>query len=79
MFRYRARNWPHTLDFDEQARWQDYRRERLLGDSGLGELSLPQYRQQIAILRSERAEEPEAQRLLDHLDVWGDDLEADVA
>lgn len=79
LFRYRARNWPHTLDFDEQARWQDYRRERLLGDSDLGELSLPQYRQQIAILRSERAEEPEAQRLLDHLDVWGDDLEADVA
>lgn len=79
LFRYRARNWPHTLGFDEQARWQDYRRERLLGDSGLGELSLPQYRQQIAILRSERAEEPEAQRLLDHLDVWGDALEADVA
>lgn len=79
LFRYRARNWPHTLDFDEQQRWSDYRRERLLGDSGLGELSLPQYRQQIAILRGERAEDPEAQRLLDHLDVWGDDLEADVA
>ncbi|OLK15612.1 exonuclease I, partial [Xanthomonas oryzae pv. oryzae] len=34
LFRYRARNWPQTLSFDEQERWNAYRRQRLLEDRG---------------------------------------------
>ena len=50
------------------ARWCAHQALKKLGrDSGA------------PILRGERAEDPEAQRLLDHLDVWGDDLEGDVA
>ncbi|PID61901.1 MAG: exodeoxyribonuclease I [Gammaproteobacteria bacterium] len=30
LWRYRARNWPESLDHDEQARWQDFCRDRLL-------------------------------------------------
>lgn len=30
LFRYRARNWPQTLSFEEQERWNVYRRQRLL-------------------------------------------------
>src|SRR5690606_38999028 len=37
LFRYRARNFPDTLDAAERARWDDYRRRRLCDDSGLGE------------------------------------------
>ena len=33
-FRYRARNWPATLDDDEQARWQQHCHDRL--HEGLG-------------------------------------------
>jgi exodeoxyribonuclease-1 len=34
-FRYRARNWPDTLDADEQARWQELRWQRLCrGEAG---------------------------------------------
>jgi exodeoxyribonuclease-1 len=29
LFRYRARNFPDTLDADERGRWQQYRHERL--------------------------------------------------
>jgi exodeoxyribonuclease-1 len=29
LFRYRARNFPESLDVDEQQRWQNYRREQL--------------------------------------------------
>ncbi|MBL4819378.1 MAG: exodeoxyribonuclease I [Gammaproteobacteria bacterium] len=29
LFRYRARNYPETLDLDEQQRWQSYRHQRL--------------------------------------------------
>src|SRR3546814_7881136 len=32
LFRYRARNWPETLSIDEKARWDDYRRRRLVDD-----------------------------------------------
>lgn len=32
LFRYRARNWPETLDKEEQEVWQQYRRQRL-GDT----------------------------------------------
>jgi exodeoxyribonuclease I len=33
LFRFRARNFPHTLDSDEQARWQMFCRARLIGES----------------------------------------------
>ncbi len=35
LFRYRARNYPHTLDGEERARWLEFCRQRLL-DPGLG-------------------------------------------
>lgn len=35
LFRYRARNHPDSLASPERQRWQDYRRQRLLGDGGL--------------------------------------------
>jgi len=31
LFRYRARHFPHTLDAEEQQRWQAHRRQRLSG------------------------------------------------
>src|SRR3546814_916121 len=34
LFRYRARNWPDTLNADERTRWDDYRRQRLQTDIG---------------------------------------------
>ncbi len=35
LFRYRARNWPDSLNEDEHQRWESFRAERLLkGDSG---------------------------------------------
>jgi len=72
LFRYRARNWPETLDADGRQRWDDYRRRRLLDDSAmLGELSLSQYQAQIAKLRDEHAANPETLKLLDALDAWG--------
>lgn len=33
LFRYRARNFPETLDANEQLRWQQYRRQRLMPES----------------------------------------------
>ncbi len=34
LFRYRARNYPDTLNGEEQRRWEEYRRRRLLDPNG---------------------------------------------
>ena len=41
-FRWRARNWPDTLDADEQGRWQQHCHDRLHDGAG-GGLSLTQF------------------------------------
>lgn len=78
LFRYRARNWPLTLGFDEHARWNDYRRDRLMEDSGLSELTLAQAREEIARLRLEHHDHGGRLALLDQLEAWNTDIEASL-
>lgn len=75
LFRYRARNHAQTLDAAERARWNDYRRHRLLGDAGLGEQTLAAFRTQLDALAVEHAADPTKLSLLQHLRDWGNDLE----
>src|SRR5690606_4655748 len=79
LFRYRARNWPDTLDAAERERWNDYRRRRLTDDSGLSELGFTPYFERIATLRAEHAANPARLSLLDQLDAWGRQIEASLA
>jgi exodeoxyribonuclease-1 len=78
LLRYRARNWPETLDAGERAAWNDYRRRRLGRDSGLSEYDFESYRASIASLRAQHEAGP-AQALLDALEDWGRQLETDLA
>jgi exodeoxyribonuclease I len=78
LFRYRARNWPATLAADERERWNDYRRRRLLQDSGLSEASLPVHFEEIAALRAANAGHGERLALLDRLEAWARDIEASL-
>ena len=75
LFRYRARNHPQTLDATERSRWNDYRRQRLLGDTALGEQTLPQFRAQLDALATEHADDPTRLALLQQLRDWGTHLE----
>ena len=75
LFRYRARNHPGSLGPDDRQRWQDYRRQRLLGDAGLGELNLPQYVQQIDALAAEAPDDARRAALLQSLRDWGHHLQ----
>jgi len=43
LFRYRARNWPESLDEEEKAAWHRYRRSRLVDDEHLGGVTLAGY------------------------------------
>lgn len=76
LFRYRARNWPHSLNFEEQARWYDFRRERLLSGTPS---PLDKYRAQIEELARARQDDENAQNLLQHLRAFGDELEAEIS
>ncbi len=70
LFRYRARNWPDTLDPDEVERWRAYRRTRLEGESGLSEHSFDSY---FAELDAHAATNPDVDTLalLAELRAWG--------
>jgi exodeoxyribonuclease-1 len=78
LFRYRARNWPGTLDAVERARWDDYRRTRLQTDSGLSELDFAAFDQEVAALRVAHAEDGPRLALLDHVQQWRNDLGASL-
>jgi len=78
LFRYRARNWPQTLDVTEQVRWDEYRRERLRDGSGLSELGFTQYFERIATLRGTAGDDSARLRLLDQLDDWGRNLQGEL-
>lgn len=73
LLRYRARNWPHTLDLDEVAQWQAFRRRRLDVDTPLSVLTLTEYFALIAALRG--SEPTTSVPLLDALEVWGRSLQ----
>jgi exodeoxyribonuclease-1 len=74
LFRYRARNWPETLDAAEQRRWDEYRRRRLGPDSGLSEYSFDGFHAELTTLRSLHAADPAKLALLDQLQTWGDGI-----
>ncbi|MGB8634824.1 MAG: exodeoxyribonuclease I, partial [Rhodanobacteraceae bacterium] len=69
LFRYRARNWPHTLDASEVRDWNDFARQRLSTRSEATSLSLADYFAKLTALRQERPGSDAA--LLDQLQAWG--------
>jgi len=71
LFRYRARNWPDTLDADEAARWNAFRERRLDTETPLTTLTREQYFATIAALRDAPEATPERNALLDALEQWG--------
>ncbi|MGN2251794.1 exodeoxyribonuclease I [Frateuria sp. GZRe12] len=71
LFRYRARNWPDSLDAAEHARWETFRLARLTRPTALTARTLDDYFARIATLRTER---PDQAALLDQLEAWGREL-----
>lgn len=71
LFRYRARNWPDTLDTDERARWDAACRERLTRPTAATALTFDDYFAAIAQLRADPALPSAHVPLLDALQTWG--------
>lgn len=70
LFRYRARNYPHTLSETEQQRWRAFCYRRLHGEEDVG-ISFDSYFQQLDALALER---PDAMPLLQSLFAYGQQL-----
>jgi exodeoxyribonuclease-1 len=75
LFRYRARNWPETLDGDETARWEAFRHARLTRHTALTGLTLDDYFARIDALRHDPLAQDKLP-LLDQLQAWGESLAA---
>lgn len=78
LFRYRARNWPDSLDAAERERWDDYRRRRLIDGSGLSEYGFDGYFAEIQSLRTTHAGDGVRLVLLDQLEHWGRELRSEL-
>ena len=69
LFRYRARNYPHTLNESEALRWQRFCQSRLVdGDFG-SPLTLEQFQHSLLTL-AQREQGAREQQLLDQLSGW---------
>ena len=77
LFRYRARNWPETLDEKERERWDRYRRERLTIEGRGGSIVLSEYRNRLMTLKGDSACTPEQRRIIDELEAYAVDLNID--
>lgn len=74
LFRYRARNWPHTLSRDERQRWEAFRRARLTEPGGGGSIVLDDYRRALSRLAVDLSLTPAQREVVDALLDWPAEL-----
>lgn len=75
LFRYRARNWPETLDADERTRWNEFRCRRLATATSLTPLTREDYLATIARLRADPGLPAAQIPLLDALERWNVEID----
>ncbi len=73
LFRYRARNYPQTLNADEVLRWQRFCESRLVDGEFGASLTLEQFQQQLLTL-TQQPQNERAQKLLAQLSAWAQEL-----
>ncbi|MBT8061381.1 MAG: exodeoxyribonuclease I [Xanthomonadales bacterium] len=77
LFRFRARNYPETLNPAEAERWQHDRRQRLTDPPLHGHPGMMEMRQRIRELREQPPPaRPGQLHILDQLEAWYDQIEA---
>ena len=74
LFRYRARNYPETLDREEKLLWEEYRFSRLTEPEAGGALCMEEYQQILDTLRADESLTAEQRQLLQDLLEYGDSL-----
>lgn len=73
LFRYRARNFPHSLSADEKARWEAHRYERLVAGSPASNLTIGGFREALAEVR-QNPQWAHRRPMFDDLERWAEAL-----
>jgi len=79
LFRYRARNWPDTLNEDEQEQWQLYRKDRLTQEENEKILTLSRYFETIESCREDDKLTEKQQQVLNELEAYGRQLQNELS
>ena len=74
LFRFRARNYPHTLKPVESDLWQKQRLARLKRPTDDRQLNPDRYAQEISTARESHPGDNHAQKILDQLEAWGHEI-----
>jgi len=78
LFRYRARNYPQTLDAREQQRWQEYKRDRFTRADGGASITLDDYMQRIDELLASNDCDASQKTLLAELKAYGESIRTEM-
>jgi len=70
LFRYRARNFPESLNLEETQVWDRDRRARLIDNPDPAGFTLARFREVMAESRELKRDDPGALQILDKLDAW---------
>lgn len=70
LFRFRARNYPETLNLEEQRLWDKDRRARLVETGDPDYFTIADFQAAMQELRASHQDDVEALRILDKLDAW---------
>ncbi len=74
LFRYRARNWPESLNAEELAQWEEFRFQRLTDPEADAGLCMEAFQEEIEGRLADPALEPAKRQLLQELLDYGDTL-----
>ena len=74
LFRFRARNFPETLNANESELWKTQRLARLERPADNRQLNTETFTQEILAARQSYQADSRAQNILDHLEAWGNEL-----
>ncbi len=74
LFRYRARHYPQTLSDEEQGRWEDFCFRRLTDPEAGASITLEEYFERLAALRSDETLSDRQRQILDQLEAYGDSV-----
>jgi len=74
LFRYRARNFPESLDYDDEARWRQFCADKVMRDHPASSLSWPQFESLITELKHKNQADPARLKLLDDVYRYSQEL-----
>lgn len=74
LFRYRGRNFPHTLNSDEMLKWQRFRQYRLTDSNSPASIKMQAFVQEVEVLLTETHENPIKHSILKSLVQYAQNL-----